>query len=152
MQAVITNRVDEIINQGLKDLERFYKNHGDWDGPKPKPKPKSKWDEKEKIPVPTEPKQSSLCQYPGCFKKARPNPQGYCALHNSAKFFPVPYTIPPTVIRKLSININGLNTRQIIDLVKKETGEQITVSVKSKKNVIRHAKLIFKGKGCMVHE
>ena len=71
---------------------------------------------------------------------------------------PQPFSItdwaPPVtqVKEKLSLNIKGLSSREIVELIKKETGEAITVCVKSKQNVIRHAKIILKKKGMRLYE
>jgi hypothetical protein len=39
------------------------------------------------------------------------------------------------------VQLDGLNARQIIDLVKNLTGQEITICIKSKINIIRHAKI-----------
>jgi hypothetical protein len=71
---------------------------------------------------------------------------------------PQPFSItdwaPPVtqVKEKLSLNIKGLSSREIVELIKKETGEAITVCVKSKQNVIRHAEIILNKKGMTLYE
>jgi hypothetical protein len=70
---------------------------------------------------------------------------------------PQPFSIenwsPPAPVKeKLSLNIKGLSSREIVELIKKETGEAITICLKSKQNVIRHAKIILKKKGMRLYE
>lgn len=56
--------------------------------------------------------------------------------------------LQPVVVKSIEeiktskeVQLSGLNARQIIDLVKELTGQEITICIKSKINIIRHAKV-----------
>jgi len=56
--------------------------------------------------------------------------------------------VEPVVVKSVEdiktseeVQLDGLNARQIIDLVKELTGQEITICIKSKINIIRHAKI-----------
>jgi hypothetical protein len=121
------------------------------------------------------------CKHPGCLELPRKGNR-FCDLHFQTKPVskpplpkaspalpkptlpkptlpkPQPFSItdwaPPVtqVKEKLSLNIKGLSSREIVELIKKETGEAITVCVKSKQNVIRHAEIILNKKGMTLYE
>jgi len=62
----------------------------------------------------------------------------------------VPEVIPPIAVdlpKNNEVSFEGLSSREIIEKVKTITGVAITVCVKSKINVIRHAVIILKEKG-----
>jgi hypothetical protein len=159
----MNSRIDDLVNKALSDLDRFYSNYGEY-----KPKSSPKLDKPEKVAH----KKACFCQFPGCYKKTEPK-KTFCSQHilenkfnkqEAIKSTPkiiyrpaiLPDSEPPQPVppppKELSINIKGLSSRKIIDLVKKETGELITICVKSKKNVIRHAKIILQKKGYTLHE
>jgi hypothetical protein len=48
------------------------------------------------------------------------------------------------------INISSMSSKDIVDLVKEKTGQEITLSLKSKKSIIKCAERIFKEKGLSV--
>lgn len=123
-------------------------------------------------------KDPAHCKRPGCMEIPRKGNR-FCDLHFKPKsksqpikiFSPKPVTkskpqpfsietwtpprqstTPTPVDEKLSLNIKGLNSREIVELIKKETGEAITICLKSKQNVIRHARLILKKKGMKLYE
>ena len=55
---------------------------------------------------------------------------------------PVPQEVKPTVVLSdKDIQLNIMKARDIIDLVKNLTGHEITICIKSKINIIRHAKI-----------
>jgi hypothetical protein len=133
------NKIDEIIASAYKDLDRFYENYGEY---KEKPKTKST---RKKILFDQGTSEEQLLHTQ--LKKAPPSP------------VPVNYPVYSTTYKamipkpkkKLSLNIKGLSSREIVDLIKKETGEAITICLKSKQNVIRHAKIILKKKGMRLY-
>ena len=157
----MNSRIDDMVNRAFSDLDRFYSNY------EFKPKPSSKLDKPEKVAH----KKACFCQFPGCYKKSEPK-KTFCSQHilenknnkqETIKSTPkiiyrpviLPNSKPPKPVppppKKLSINIKDLSSREIVDLVKKETSELITISLKSKKNVIRHAKIILQKKGYTLH-
>lgn len=121
------NKIDEIIARAYKDLDRFYENYGDY---KERLRPQLK----HKRTLFDQGTSEELQLY-AKLKKAPPSP-----------------ALVPKPKKKLSLNIKGLSSRDIVELIKKETGEMITVSLKSKQNVIRHAKIILKKKGMRLYE
>jgi hypothetical protein len=121
-KPLMTKKVEEIINRAFKDLDRFYKDYGEDEEPKK-----------------TTPKKSVTKEPPSKTVVNRP-------IYTTTYKAMIPK--PP---KKLSLNIKGLSSREIVDLIKKETGESITVSLKSKQNIIRHAKIILKKKGIKLY-
>ena len=131
-----TEKIDAIVQAGLDQLERFY---GADDESMKRAKKKK-------------------CGRNGCYETVR---QGvaFCPLHRKSN---IPFligkndpnkfrsiTTPPkepvrvAPVEPVRVILRGLSARQIIDRVKELTGETITICVKSKANVIRHAKIIF---------
>jgi hypothetical protein len=162
----MTARIDAIVEKAYKYLDRFYENYGE-EAPKgkspiPPTRGKVTFDD-----TTFEGKKTLVhCKRPGCLEIPRKGNR-FCDLHFNVKATPKqskrrpkpqPFSItnwtPPViqVKEKLSLNIKGLSSREIVELIKKETGEAITVCVKSKQNVIRHAEIILNKKGMTLYE
>jgi hypothetical protein len=150
-------KIDEIVARAYKDLDRFYETHGEQVVSNIKRPTKRNQivfnnatpEEAKILNELKKKKPPARCKHPGC--KALPKPGNqFCNQH---------FILSPTKegkdrgrpSKKLSLNIKGLNSREIVDLIKKETGEIITVSLKSKQNIIRHTKLILKKKGIRLY-
>jgi len=129
------SRVDDIVKAGLEQLDYYYEA-GD-------KRPRRK-----------------KCDQGGCFKMVG-SKVAFCPLHRkkapslllgiydpdkSTAVSPPPEPVPIRVILK------SMSATQIIKKVFELTGETITICVKSKNNVVRHAKAILRRKNFEVSD
>jgi len=143
----IGNRVDQIMREAEDRLQLFYKSYGEWDGKSKRPsKKKSKGksiDDLDDSLVDQDPfldklpNKTKIINRP--FKNALPE-----------IFSPPPSPIVADLPKNNEVSFEGLSSREIIQKVKEITGVAITICVKSKINVIRHAVIILKEKGFTV--
>lgn len=119
------DRIDGIIRDAEDRLEYFYSVYGEWDG-SGRPPLKKKSNKKK-------------CRYPGCPRMLlKGSREVFCKEHEEKKAAPG------------KVSFKGLKAREIVDLVKARTGRRITLSLKSKKAIIKAAGVIFKASGYVV--
>ena len=152
----MTKRIDEIIARAYHDLDRFYQNYGEEVVSIRRPKRhsvESKVSTPEELEILKELKKKkppAHCKHPGC-KRLPKKGNRFCDLHYK-KSEVQEGKVKGRPSKKLSLNIKGLSSREIVDRIKKETGEKITVNLKSKQNIIRHVKIILKKRGIRLYE
>ena len=135
------SKIDTILQRAYESLDLFYAKHGDSDEkPTTDVKPKKTYNYQKTI----------ICRYPGCTQEITVNGgRSYCPTHSDlkARESQIKYENKRGSKRDLSeaspknveVMFKGMGAKDIIKYVKEKTGYQITVSVKSKKSVIRHA-------------
>jgi len=148
----IDSRLDQIIREAEDRLHYFYKTYGEWDGKGKKSTKKKKSIDREddtldqdlflenSLPDRTPNKTLGRTIVPSKTKK----------INRPYVLEVVPEVIPPIAVdlpKNNEVSFEGLSSREIIEKVKTITGVAITVCVKSKINVIRHAVIILKEKG-----
>ena len=137
----IGSRLDQIIREAEDRLHFFYKTYGEWDGKGKKSSKKKSSDDREDDTI-----DQDLCRK-NSFLDSKTKKI------NRPDVMPdvVPEVLPPSIVaeppKKNEVSFEGLSSREIIEKVKTITGVAITICVKSKINVIRHAVNILKEKG-----
>jgi hypothetical protein len=133
----LNGKIDEIVKQAYLDLDKFYKVYGG-DSEK-KPQEKSKLSSKSQpsrvkiiTPTPKEPEMDAIAEIIISVPK-EPEMVDHVACCE----------VTDSLGNQEPIIFDGMASREIIARVQELTGEKITICVKSKKNVLRHAGIIL---------
>lgn len=177
---MITTRADLIIKEAEEHLDYFYKVFGDWDGTGKRPayRPlnrkkckqegckKSVADGSKFCPAHETHKSKTVIAVEedvSLFDVGLEEEIDRIAVKKAIKKAAPKKPVPPKAPSPKAVTppakvtasegpgaFKGMSGKGIIDMVHKLTGQLITISIKSKKNIIKHALKIFSEKGIKV--
>jgi len=140
----LSDKVEEMVQKAYVDLDKFYKIYGNDDK-----------DPNKKIPVPAKAKPEKTSRRTKIITLTPEPEEPELEVAKSelapeigielevAKSELTPETVEPEEASVNLISFDGLASKDVIAKVLELTGEKITVCVKSKKNVLRHAGIIL---------
>jgi signal recognition particle subunit SEC65 len=139
------SKIDNILQRAYESLDLFYSRHGDSSASSTKnTKPIKKYDYQKTI----------ICRYPGCTQEITvKGGRKYCPTHSDLKSsasqlkYESKRRSDNDYPNGISIDLNNISAKGIVDFVKEKTGYAITISIKSKKNIIKHAEQKLKEAG-----